>query len=223
MNATWNLLAGFPGDRPEDYEEIARLLPLIPHLQPPDDLGFLRIDRFSPYFTNPEKYGIANLRPKSIYEEVFPSNTDFSKLAYYFDGDYRCGAFECADVIEDIANKITLWREKWRSKPRPVLSVVPLFGDQFVLNDTRGLHEDLEVQLLDRKQTSVVLTGADLGQKDYVSWAIERDLLFELDGRLIPLATAKPDLLMEFENSQDRRSRKLVVLPTAPVSQSAVA
>jgi hypothetical protein len=109
IDVNWNLLVGFPGDRQEDYEEMATLIPYIIHLPPPEGPGFLRLDRFSPYFTNPERYGINNLRPKAIYAEIFPEKTDFYKLAYYFDGDYQCGAFECPEVIEDLAKKTETW------------------------------------------------------------------------------------------------------------------
>ena len=65
FDITWNLLCGFPGERPEDYEETARLIPLITHLQPPSSVSRFRLDRFSPMFENPEKYGITEVAPFS--------------------------------------------------------------------------------------------------------------------------------------------------------------
>jgi ribosomal peptide maturation radical SAM protein 1 len=201
ISATWNLITCFPGDQRKDYEEIARLIPLLIHLQPPDGPGRLRIDRFSPYFNTPQRYGIANLRPKAIYADVFPEGTNLNKLAYYFDGDYQCGAFECPEILDDIAAKTLVWRKHWQSKPKPVLSVVHLFQDQFVLSDTRGLPGSVDVQLVNREQATLILTGARLSHRDDTAWALERNLLFEMDGLLIPLATAPPALLMEFESA----------------------
>jgi ribosomal peptide maturation radical SAM protein 1 len=206
INVDWNLISCFPGDRPEDYEEIVNLIPQIIHLQPPDDLGRLRIDRFSPYFSNPGKYGINNLRPKAVYAEVFPDETNLEKLAYYFDGDYQCGAFECFEILDEISAKTLMWRKLWQSKSKPILSVAHLFQDQFVLFDTRGLPRSVEAQLLDQQQAAVVLTGARLNQRDDVAWALEQNLLVEMDELLIPLATAPPDLLMEFESNATRKS-----------------
>ena len=89
IRLSWNLLAGFPGDRVDDYEQMAELLPHLVHLEPPDGMGFVRFDRFSPYFDYPERFGISNLRPKAAYFDIFPSWTRFDQLAYYFDGDYH--------------------------------------------------------------------------------------------------------------------------------------
>ena len=79
---------------------MAELLPHLVHLEPPAGMGFVRFDRFSPYFDHPERFGISNLRPKAAYFDIFPSWTRYDQLAYYFDGDYTCGAFECPAVIE---------------------------------------------------------------------------------------------------------------------------
>jgi ribosomal peptide maturation radical SAM protein 1 len=210
MDATWNLLAGFPGDRREDYEQLASLIPLISHLQPPDGLGFLRIDRFSPYFDHPERYGIRNLRPKPIYFEVFPPHTDFEKLAYYFDGDYQCGAFECREVLEAIAQQTGAWSKRWEYNPKPILSVVHLFEEQFLVTDTRGEGAP-EFHLIGRAQAQVALTGAETRDRRDLQWAFDKRLLVELDGRLVPLATAPPALLVEFERTSRKNSLALVM------------
>lgn len=212
INVTWNLLTSFPGDRREDYEELARLLPRIVHLQPPDGLHPLRLDRFSPYFNSPQKYGISNLRPKPIYAELFPEGTDLNKLAYYFDGDYQCGAFECPEVIADIEEKTSAWLKRWESETKPFLSVTHLFQDQFVLVDARASSESPEVRLIDRRQARVALTGARLDRSDELGWALEQNLLFPMDGLLVPLASAPAALLAEFESSALTNQRALPVL-----------
>jgi hypothetical protein len=158
----------------------------------------LRIDRFSPYYDHPEKYGISNLRPKSIYYEIFPQQTDFGKLAYYFDGDYECGAFQCRDILDEISIKVESWQQRWQGAARPVLSIVHLFGDQFALVDTRGAGEEPEMLLIDRAKATAALCG-DRGEPDDIAWALQRRLLFEMDDRLVPLATATPGLLAKFE------------------------
>jgi hypothetical protein len=211
IDATWNLLAGFPGDRREDYEQMASLIPQILHLQPPDGLGFLRIDRFSPYFDRPKKYGIHNLRPKPIYFEVFPPHTDYEKLAYYFDGDYQCGAFECREVLEVIAQQTVEWRKRWDYNPKPILSVVHLYEDQFLVTDTRGGEGAPEFHLIGRAQAQVALTGAEARERKELQWAFDKRLLVELDGRLVPLATATPALLREFEQASRKNSLALVM------------
>ena len=59
----WNLLYGFPGENAEDYEQISEIIDSICHLPPPYSTGAVRLDRFSPYFRSPEKYGITGIKP----------------------------------------------------------------------------------------------------------------------------------------------------------------
>ena len=63
----WNLLWGFPGDELAAYEETLAILPLLHHLQPPIGFGHISIDRFSPYFFQPEEFGIITFRPLAVY------------------------------------------------------------------------------------------------------------------------------------------------------------
>ena len=197
IRVTWNLLAGFPGDRPEDYEQTAQLMPHIPHLEPPDGLGFVRFDRFSPYFDHPQRYGIRHLRPKRVYFEIFPPWTEHEKLAYYFDGEYESGAFECPSVIERLKQDTLEWRERWTLNPKPMLAVVHLAGDQYVVVDTRDRSTPPSFDLVDEATAAVLLHGAQPDDRDEHLWAIERGLLIELDDRLVPLATARPAVMTE--------------------------
>jgi ribosomal peptide maturation radical SAM protein 1 len=199
IRLSWNLLGGFPGDRPEDYEQMAELLPHIVHLEPPDSFSFVRFDRFSPYFDAPERYGIANLRPKPAYFEIFPTWTDHEKLAYYFDGDYHSGAFECPSVIDRIRELTDSWRQRWTLNPKPALAVVHLVGDRHVLVDTRDWGASPRFDLIDAEEAAVLLFGARLDERAEHDWAMERHLLVELDDRLIPLATAHPVVMAGLE------------------------
>ena len=203
IRLAWNLLAGFPGDRVDDYEQMAELLPHLVHLEPPAGMGFVRFDRFSPYFDYPERFGISNLRPKAAYFDIFPSWTRYDQLAYYFDGDYTCGAFECPSVIERLQEATREWRERWASSTKPVLAVVHVVGDQYAVVDTRA--RDAPGASTWSTATWPKCCSAAPGSRTahQLSWAIERRLLVELDGRLVPLATASPQILMRFERSRD--------------------
>jgi ribosomal peptide maturation radical SAM protein 1 len=199
IRLSWNLLGGFPGDRPEDYEQIAALLPHVVHLEPPDSFSFVRFDRFSPYFDAPERYGIANLRPKPAYFEIFPEWTDHSKLAYYFDGDYASGAFACPAVIDRIRELTSSWQERWRLSPQPALAVVHLVQNRYVLVDTRERSAPPRFDLIDADVAALLLAGAAISDRAEHAWALERHLLIELDDRLLPLATARPEVMTSLE------------------------
>jgi len=69
INLGWNLISGFPGEDPIAYQHMAEMIPSLVHFQPPayGEISRLRLDRFSPYFEQPEKYGIVNLRPSATY------------------------------------------------------------------------------------------------------------------------------------------------------------
>jgi ribosomal peptide maturation radical SAM protein 1 len=88
----WNVLYGFPGEDPAEYERMARLIPSLTHLPAPYRMIQIRMDRFSPNFDESEARGFINVRPAVAYNYVYPhSLRDLGRLAYYFDYDYADG------------------------------------------------------------------------------------------------------------------------------------
>lgn len=88
--ADWNLLYGFPGEKPEDYLTNLELVKLIMHLDPPTGCGPIRLDRFSPNFDFAEQKGLTNIRPFKFYKYIYPFDRQtVSDLVYYFDFDYK--------------------------------------------------------------------------------------------------------------------------------------
>jgi len=88
----WNLLWGIPGEDPVEYRAMAELIPAIVHLAPPIAIGAVRADRFSPYFREPKRFGIGNLRPHRAFRFVYPfPDESLCRLAYYFEYDYADG------------------------------------------------------------------------------------------------------------------------------------
>ena len=216
LGLNWNLLYAFPGDSVEEYEQTLALVRLLRHLNPPDGPCHLSIDRFSPYFFAPEKYGVTNLRPMASYNSVLPSHAEVNKIAYHFMGDYESGSARNSPVIKELSQELAEWRAIWRDteKPLPVLGVSPLSDDAFLLLDSRGLEQTDEIQFLTRAQAALVLAGARVGSDVDVEWALDRKLVVELDGWYVPLATATPQLINEFEAQwRPVRSSVRAVLP----------
>ncbi|MFC4495660.1 RiPP maturation radical SAM C-methyltransferase [Streptomyces ovatisporus] len=113
ITVDWNILSGFPGETDADYEEQARLMPLLHHLRPPACGGVIWLERFSPYFTD-SSLGLSNVRPRSCYGYIYPDTLDHSKIAYYFD-------YDAADVAsqgarDGLYSAVGDWRAKWREK-----------------------------------------------------------------------------------------------------------
>jgi ribosomal peptide maturation radical SAM protein 1 len=82
---SWNLLYGFPGETEEDYDAIYELVPSLSHLEAPGMVRLL-LERFSPYHTDPGKYGISVLGPSEWYRHVYRLPPDaLLRLAYDFE------------------------------------------------------------------------------------------------------------------------------------------
>ena len=63
IDINWNILIGFPGETNDDFRQQIDLIKLLYHLPPPECVGSLWLERFSPYFQRPEEYGIKIMAP----------------------------------------------------------------------------------------------------------------------------------------------------------------
>jgi ribosomal peptide maturation radical SAM protein 1 len=158
IRAEWNLLYGFPGETRDDYAAMVPLLRGIRFLNPPTACGRIRVDRFSPYFREPEKFGLTSLRPLAAYKHLYPFGPEaVSRIAYHFDYDYEpdVDPHGCADEVIDYA-------EDWRQHPETgTLRSTAHPDGTLVLADTRS----------DRVQPEVVLRGIDREVYEYCDQA----------------------------------------------------
>jgi ribosomal peptide maturation radical SAM protein 1 len=223
MRLDWNLLWGFPGDTREEYEETLALLPLLHHLEPPISAHHLRIDRFSPYFDRPEAYSITNLRPLPSYQMILPPGVDPFKVAYHFTGDYESESHTKPDIIEEIEREMAAWQANWdeknthitlffgkfKIKELPILEVTQRENGFFLLRDTRGLPGTETEYRLSHEQASVALVPRRFLPTPEMAWALEHKVGVVLDThQYVPLATASPELLQEFEAEVRREKSK---------------
>jgi ribosomal peptide maturation radical SAM protein 1 len=119
IKVSWNLLTGFPGEMREDYEEQARLIPLLAHLPPPAGGGPIWLERFSPYFTD-ASFPVEDVAPWEAYRFVYPEDSlDLRKIAYFF--NYSMGDTVPPECIEDVMAAIGDWQERWKGPHRPML------------------------------------------------------------------------------------------------------
>ncbi|HSR67475.1 MAG TPA: RiPP maturation radical SAM C-methyltransferase [Acidobacteriota bacterium] len=216
LGVNWNLLFGFPGDKKSDYLETMALFPFLSHLQPPNGFYRLSLDRFSPYHSNSEKYGITRKYPWPGLEEFLPEGADAMKISYHFFGDYQSDAMSNRDLMVEIRNEIRKWQEKWNQpeQPRPLLEVTPLSREYYMLMDTRPLEDQRQVQFFNWEQTIDLLTEHPLSRKDELQWMLDSNLAVIVDERIVPLATASASLIEAAEQMARRRQRSLdVVLP----------
>lgn len=137
----WNLLVGFPGERQEIFEMYVRVLPTLFHLPPPTGVFPVRFDRFSPYFTAQEHYGL-KLRPYDFYPLCLPFPEDsLMDVAYYFQ-DATPDAPYIRDVslwLAPLREILSRWQRLWTAaSPKPGLILRDREGSSVVVDTRTG-------------------------------------------------------------------------------------
>jgi ribosomal peptide maturation radical SAM protein 1 len=104
----WNMLYGFPDENPKDYVDMAALIPLLTHLPPPaGGCHRVRIDRFSPLFTDRIKAGA--VRPVESYRELYPFESEIvGRMAHYFEHDHT-NAMHTDSYIAALGQAVRGW------------------------------------------------------------------------------------------------------------------
>src|SRR5262249_26320575 len=143
VKAFWNLLVGFPGEPEEVYKKYYDDLPLLLHLQPPSGAFPVRFDRFSPYYTRAQEYGL-KLNPCEFYEMIYPfPKSDLADLAYFFaDANYRAPYIEStARWLGKLRERIAHWHLRWEQRDRrlkPELTIRQRRGAEVVYDSRSG-------------------------------------------------------------------------------------
>jgi ribosomal peptide maturation radical SAM protein 1 len=207
----WNLLSGFPGEDPTEYTRMAQLVPLLVHLQPPASCAPIRLDRFSPFFTRAEHFGLRRVRPTPAYYYVYPfGRRELARLAYFFDFDYPDGQ-PPRDYVRGVKEAIDRWyavrNADVRPEHYPKLDAT-VEGDELRIEDTRPcavsaarLLSGLEARLLlacDTARTASGLAKECNATEEEVREGLAslqlQKLLIEMDGYYasLPLLRNRP-------------------------------
>ncbi|HEY0698165.1 MAG TPA: RiPP maturation radical SAM C-methyltransferase, partial [Micromonospora sp.] len=120
IDVDWNILWGFPGETPQDYVEQAAVIPHLAHLPPPASADRVWLERFSPLYGQPERFGSGNRRPERSYRYVYPATVALDRVAYFFE-------YELDDALPDstydgVRRAVEEWSAGWRGEPAPVLT-----------------------------------------------------------------------------------------------------
>jgi len=112
LTVSWNILFGFPDETAVHYEAIIGQIPLLYHLQPPASAARLSLQRFSPYFDNPN-LGFLSRRPAAFYEFLYDlPPAEMRDLVYVFDSAPK-GLTD--DEAEPLINAVVAWRAKYKT------------------------------------------------------------------------------------------------------------
>ena len=112
---------------------MAELLPALHHLAPPALAARIRLDRFSPNFTEAESRGLTEVRAYPSYGFIHglpPAQVD--PLAYYFDHAYADGRYVAAYLAPLEAAVVA-----WQGAAGARLLALPQ-ADGFLVFDTRA-------------------------------------------------------------------------------------
>jgi ribosomal peptide maturation radical SAM protein 1 len=89
--AKWNWLLDPPAgslDSDSDDEALPERIAALSNLPPPQAVGSIRFDRFSPYYEEPGAFGLPRLVPHRAYAHVYPFSPDsLDRLAYAFEAE----------------------------------------------------------------------------------------------------------------------------------------
>lgn len=201
IHVGWNHLFGFPNEDEGELGQIAADAEAIVHLEPPFGTNVLHMDRFSPYFTDPDAHGLAPASPAIPYRHVYPfTDGSLRRLAYFYDSEYferkrRSPAFARLKSVTAGWQRSHYWSHLLALPRKHALY---LFDTRpcarRLLRRLRGLERRVYEQC-DKTETTAGIVRS-LGPEvevDAVRAAlrsfVEDKLMLEVDGRYLSLAT----------------------------------
>jgi ribosomal peptide maturation radical SAM protein 1 len=206
VTVAWNLLYGFPGEDPLEYGHIAKLIPLLHHLDPPIFVSNIRMDRHSPYFNTPAGFGLENVRPYPAYALVYDlPDSELRDIAYYFEFEYADGR-EHGEYVAAVVEAAREWQEKFADGV--TLEAKPLPNGCVAITDTRelaaGSYYELDalacrvLQECDREHSLNAVLGrfADVPHEDVTATLqdlLERHLVLREGDDLLSLPVIRDD------------------------------
>jgi ribosomal peptide maturation radical SAM protein 1 len=229
LRLTWAVLAGFPGEKDEWYQDMATWMPLLEHLQPPSGTTLIRYDRFSVYFGQAQQYGLV-LFPIGAMSFVYPVGpADLDGLAYFFATEPGVGparhmtskteALGRAPGIQAVFNAARDWRAAHIGRTPMLLAEDQ--GAVLQITDTRSCARSPRHALTGLARLVCLACGAapresklaEALRRDYQVTASEEEiaevlarleadrLVLRMDGRLmgLPLNAPLPALAGDFD------------------------
>jgi ribosomal peptide maturation radical SAM protein 1 len=112
LDASWNMIFGFPGEVAEDYAQCLELAKTLTHLNSPVGFGPFRLDRFSYNLEHAAELGLVNVRPCDVYRYLYPfDETTLFDLGNYFDYDRRT-PIDDGGLTSSLAEEVGRWQRR---------------------------------------------------------------------------------------------------------------
>lgn len=213
---SWNLISNFPTETPADYWAMARLFPLLHHLDAPSGIAPFEVHRFSPFHEQPEEHGVRITGPHRRYAEVFPAPSDLlERLVYRFEYDLQTPSEAgLEEAHRAVSQAVADWTQARKRLAR--FDIETLEDGSSLLTDTRtseepqmsilSADESCLMSFLDEPRAMVRLTQdfaraapqqfTALGRQEGIAallaaWQTQ-GFLVDVSGFIIALATPKP-------------------------------
>lgn len=191
MLVVWNILYGFPGETAEDYEATITLIPRLTHLQPPGSLQPIMIDRYSPFFNEPEAMGIGPIQPFPAYKALYPPEGRLEDIAYHFEATYTTGLVGNQELMDRLHAAVKSWDEAWKQDRHPLLQLIEVAAGTVVI-DTRRIARQVLAPLSAEQLTVLLLlerarprARLDPAHQASADWLLARDFVIEHEGKLL--------------------------------------
>jgi ribosomal peptide maturation radical SAM protein 1 len=133
ISLLWNMLFGIPGERFAHYDFLVRHFPALYHLSPPNTLP-LTLARFSPYHSEPARFGVRIVGPQDGLHFAYPVAKELlDDIAMNFEFEYVDGYDP-----KPVANLLVAAVRRWETfHPSASLRVIPVAG-YAIIEDTRS-------------------------------------------------------------------------------------
>jgi magnesium-protoporphyrin IX monomethyl ester (oxidative) cyclase len=201
----WNLLHGFPGEERSWYDALLAALPAFYHLPVPDIIRF-SLQRFSPYFDEPERHGIRVLGPfpGSLYvwnlpvEEIrdlcfdlafeLPQRWDVSALTEELQATTSAWAAAGAELSAELSPDGTT----------SIVDTRPAFGGRYAVPEApglalRALEKPSTLPELGERLRRAGLPQSAASLAAHLDWLADRGLIFRDSGDHVALVVPRSE------------------------------
>src|SRR5262245_9068248 len=120
IEATWNIIWGFPGETAEHVALQTALLPHLVHLEPPSGLSRIVVERFSPHHDDRKRFPVRRIEPEASLRYIYPAGFDLERIAYSFDHEFEDELPD--EAFEPLRAAGKRWQRAWAGTPLPWLT-----------------------------------------------------------------------------------------------------
>lgn len=111
VRTSWSIIVGLPGEDPGSYDRMIQLMPLLHHLTPPSHAATFQLHRFSPYFEDPDQWGIEHRGALPIYRSIFPVDDELLNDLVYRHAYTVEREVDVESAAQSLQAAITKWHE----------------------------------------------------------------------------------------------------------------